>query len=223
MIRPRSLPRAGEPARARRAGAVASGLTALAALVALGSLGWLVLLLQRDVDAGSFSVIDAGRARLDVGAGWFDPRWEQELAGLLAPLGAIRSDDRLAIQDVAERVGNLPFVEHASAPEVLWPDGLRIEVDLRRPVACVRTRDASYLPVSADGMVLSGAWRAPPARAAGFLPRIVLGRDVRELNHLVPGDCSRLGTSAPRWPSRSRPFRCGNHLERGDVARPRVA
>jgi hypothetical protein len=177
MIMPMSFPRAGHPARARRLGAVTGGLTALAALAALGSLSWLVLLLQRDVEAGSFSVIDAGRARLDVGAGWFDPRWEQDLAGILAPLGSIRSDDKAAIRDLAGRVRSLPFVADAATPEVLWPDGLRIDVDLRSPVACVRTVDESYLPVSVDGTVLSGAWRAPPARAAGFLPRIVLGRE----------------------------------------------
>jgi len=180
MNMPSCLPRAGEPARTRRQGAVAGGLTALAALVALGSLSWLVVILQRDVEAGSFSVIDAGRARLDVGAGWFDPRWERELAGLLAALGSIRSDDKPAIEAVAERVRGLSFVERAAAPEVLWPDGLRIEVDLRSPVACVRTPEQGYLPVCADGTVLSGEWRAPPVRAAGFLPRIVLGPDLRD-------------------------------------------
>ena len=46
-----------------------------------------------------------------------------------------------------------------AAPEVVWPDGLRIAVRFQSPVACLSV-SGSYLPVAADGTVLSGSWDA---------------------------------------------------------------
>ena len=58
----------------RRRGRTASGtLLLLVAVVAAG--GWLVAL-RRDVLASGFAHVDTARARLDVGPGWVDPRWE---------------------------------------------------------------------------------------------------------------------------------------------------
>lgn len=139
----------------------------------LGALAWWIIGLQRDVAAEGFATIETARARIDAGAGWFDPRWEDELARRVAACGPLSAGDRAGIARLTEAVAGLPFVAGTGAPEVLWPDGLRIEVDLRSPVACVRTADESFLAVAQDGTVLSGEWRVPPACGWGYLPRIL--------------------------------------------------
>jgi hypothetical protein len=159
--------------------------TWLACAMCLGALAWWIVGLQRDVAAEGFATIETQRARIDAGAGWFDPRWEEELARRVAAFGPLSAGDRAGIARLSEQVGLLPFVASTQTPEVLWPDGLRIEVDLRAPVACVRTASESFLPVAPDGMLLSGEWRVPPACGWGFLPRIVLGAGPAELH---PGD-----------------------------------
>jgi len=155
-------------------------------VLCLGALVWWIAGLQRDVAAEGFATVETQRARIDVGAGWFDPRWEAELAERVAAFGPVSAGDRNGLARLTSLVASLPFVAGTAAPEVLWPDGLRIAVDLRAPVACVRTEQDSFLPVAPDGTVLPGEWRVPPACGWGFLPRIVLGR--KPARPLFPGD-----------------------------------
>jgi hypothetical protein len=152
----------------------------------VGALAWWIGGLQRDVAAEGFATIETRRARIHAGAGWFDPRWEEELARRVAACGPVSAGDRAGIARLADVVASLPFVSGAYAPEVLWPDGLRIEVDLHSPVACVRTEHESFLPVAPDGTLLPGEWRVPPACGWGFLPRILLGGGSERALH--PGD-----------------------------------
>ncbi len=129
--------------------------------------------LRQEVEAGGFAVIATDRARLDTGPGWFDPRWHEELRCALAELEDVRADDHHELERVRERVARLPFVAEVRDLRVLWPDGLRLEVSLREPVACVH-QGRSFLVLAPDGTLLPGLWPTPPARDSGFLPVIEL-------------------------------------------------
>jgi hypothetical protein len=168
--------------RVRRAGPLRIALRALLACSIVALLFFLDQL-RRDVEAADFTLVETDRARLD-GAGWVDPRWTDEVARRVAQLPDFSCDDRAAIERVANEVAALPFVAEVYQPEVLWPDGLRLPVRLRVPVACVRV-GRQFLPVCEDGTVLSGAWPSPPGRGAGILPVIALERE--DERHVRPG------------------------------------
>lgn len=180
-------PRSRPASRSGRASwlALAKGLAFLAALGGLGlwAFGW-----RQEVAASEFTTIRTDRARFDAGPGWVPPAWGEEVLALLDTCADVRADDRPAIDALAERIAGLSFVESVGTTRVLWPDGLRLELRLREPVACVHV-GRKYLGVAADGMVLSGLWAAPPARDAGFLPVIDLPRldDASTRRDVVPG------------------------------------
>ena len=168
----------------RRRGRTAWGtLLLLVAVVAAG--GWLVAL-RRDVLASGFAHVDTARARLDVGPGWVDPRWEEELRWSLAELPPPAADDRAALEDVARRVAAHSFVAAVEDLRVVWPDGLRVELRLREPVACVHV-GRHFLTVAEDGTLLSGRWPSPPARDAGFLPVLRVLDDLERTGSRRPG------------------------------------
>ena len=167
-----SLQETSSGASGRRPGPGGRAGAGLAFLLAGLSLAWFLTVLARDVEAGAYAVIETDRARMDPGPGWVDPRWESELAWRLAALAPVAADDRDGILRIASEVGALPFVAAVGDTTVIWPDGLRIEVRLRVPVACLRV-GRQYLPLAADGTALSGAWSAPPARGSGYLPVVV--------------------------------------------------
>jgi hypothetical protein len=137
---------------------------------------WLVGL-RRDVLASGFAHVDTSRARLDSGPGWVDSRWSDEIRLALAELPSPSIEDRPALERLGARVAALSFVEAVREVRVVWPDGLRLDLDLREPVACVHFgRD--YLGVAEDGTLLSGRWPTPPARDGGFLTVLRLERDL---------------------------------------------
>jgi len=140
-------------------------------LLLLASIAWFVVLVQRDVRAGAFDRIDTTRSRLDHGPGWVDPRWEQEIAWSLAAFEDVDPEDRAGVEAIAASLADLSFVERVGDATVSWPDGLRIRVRLREPVACIQV-GRQYLTVAADGTVLSGRWSAPPACGSGWLPLV---------------------------------------------------
>lgn len=150
---------------------------ALALVIAV----WFLYLLGEDVQAADFARVDTSKARLLSGATWADPRWEAELAAKLASLGKVQSEDDAALQRVVGVVSALPFVAEVSRPKVLWPDGLRLDVRLRTPIACVQLGN-EFQPVSADGYLLTGRWPAPPERGTGWLPVVVVGASVERLH-----------------------------------------
>lgn len=89
----------------------------------------------------------------------------------LASFGEIEADDAEARRAVGDAVAALSFVADATAPVTVWPDGLTLEVRLRRPVACVRVPGA-FLLVADDGTLLSGDWNVPPRVHGRWLPVI---------------------------------------------------
>ncbi|TAJ07620.1 MAG: hypothetical protein EPO68_16250 [Planctomycetota bacterium] len=131
--------------------------------------------------ADRFTRVDPGQVRVDGGADWSDPRWDVELAQVLADVAPFDVEDAAAHELVRARVAELSFVQSVGAVEVVWPDGLRVPVVLRRPIACVASRsassvDAGYWLVADDGMILSGRWPTPPRIGGRYLP-VLLGKE----------------------------------------------
>ncbi len=145
---------------------VAGGLSLVLALIAIA---WFFLLLVRDVDAANFTRLQSSAVRVDVGPGWVDPRWQPWTIAALAQLPEMTADSPETRAVLERTLAELPFVAEVGQTRVLWPDGVRIDVRFRQPVACVRVGEA-YLTLGDDGIVLPGLWSMPPARETGFVP-----------------------------------------------------
>ena len=160
-------------------------LTRLVLLLALVASVWFVFVLQGDVAATEFTRVDTSMVRVDTGAGWVDPRWQTLIAEQIAREPDFDCDDSAAAERLSRGLSALPFVRSVSRADVLWPDGLRIGLELRQPIACVRA-GREFLPVAPDGMLLGGAWPSPPPCGQGYLPLIVLD-DAQSASGLRPG------------------------------------
>jgi hypothetical protein len=127
--------------------------------------------------AEPFAVIDPRYARLDGYAEFVDDRWRPVLAARLARLPEISAEDPEPLEPIRATLASLPFVAEVGVGSVLWPDGYRVTVRLRKPAACLHVvsgpGDGGYLLVAEDGVVLPGEWKRPPWVAGGWLP--VLG------------------------------------------------
>jgi hypothetical protein len=159
------------PARASAASSPVLGFVTL--VVSLVAIAWFFVLLSRDVGATDFALVDTASARIDFGPGWIDPRWEARAVAKLAELPPLSADSDETRELVERALRELPFVAEVGTYRVLWPDGLRVELRLRVPVACVR-EGALFLAISEDAVVLPGTWSSPPARSHGFLPLLAL-------------------------------------------------
>jgi len=178
--------RGGERVRGQRGrgGRVPFGLALLLAVVGA------VVLAHRICGAPStrrLVTVDTCRAALeiDVDAVWVDERWAEQLAARLAALPPFPADDREGVLAVAREVAELPFVAEVGTPRVVWPDGVELDVRLRRPAACVLIGE-SFLSVAEDGVLLPGGYPAPPWIGHGYLP--VIGPNDRSLDDLRPGE-----------------------------------
>ncbi|MCC6409520.1 MAG: hypothetical protein IT453_20345 [Planctomycetes bacterium] len=157
-------------------------LLRVSAGLALVIVVWFLYLLGEDVQASDFARVDTSKVRLLSGATWVDPRWENELRAKLAALGPIASEDDESLDRAVAAISTLPFVAEVADPKVLWPDGLRLDIRLRTPIACVQI-GGEFQPVSADGYLLSGRWPAPPENTrGGYLPVVVVGASVERLH-----------------------------------------
>lgn len=143
--------------------------TWLCLLLCAAAAGWLVSHLAGRVSAEGFHLVDPARIRIDAEHEWFDPLWREELALCLAGTPPFEAGDVAARDALAARVGALSFVAEVGELEPVWPDGLRLLLRLREPVACV-TRGGGFQPIAADGTLLSGRWVTPPAYGTGWLP-----------------------------------------------------
>lgn len=148
------------------------------------SVGWIVHRLARSTAAAGFTAIDTRRVRLE-GPEWMPPGWEEWSGVRIAERGAISALDHEAIRELVRDLEAMPHVLEVGEAKVVWPDGLSIELTLRRPVACVRA-GGEFLCVAADGVVLPGYWASPPDTGQGFLP--VIGPNDGALDLLCPGD-----------------------------------
>ncbi|HUR28136.1 MAG TPA: hypothetical protein VM509_08110 [Planctomycetota bacterium] len=155
---------------ARRRGGVLTSATIGIALVAAA---WFLWELESEVAASDFTRVETSLLRLDAGAGGVDPRWEALLRERVARIAPFASDDAESQALVERELRTLPFVRSVSTPEVVWPDGVRVPLVLRAPIACVRV-GAEFLTIANDGMLLPGSWPAPPRFGQGYLPEIAL-------------------------------------------------
>jgi len=162
--------------------------------------------------SADFKSIQTDRARLDPGVEWVDPRWEPELRTRLAAHADFAPDDGVARARLAEELLGLSFVAEVGLPEVVWPDGLRLDLRMRQPVACVPVGQSFY-PVARDGTLLSGVWGAPPPIGPGHLP--VLGPLDGACDDLRPGDVLE---REERWAALATAASLLDHLDDADLA-----
>lgn len=174
---PLSAPDAPE-SRSSKEQLTSARLGALGLVLSVLAILWFFRVLVRDAEAASFTSVEPAASRVDFGPGWSDPRWEALVSATLAqlpPLHPERAEDLRLVEDTLLK---LPIVAAVGETRVLWPDGLRVAIELRQPVACVRSGDV-YFAVSQEGIVLPGAWSTPPGHDGKFLPLVVLEDEVR--------------------------------------------
>lgn len=151
---------------------------------------WLFDGLSRGVAAAGFEQIDPRSSKLDVRAGFVDTRWNDLMRQQLAALPTTSTHDRASIERIAATVAALPFVARVGEPTVIWPDGVDVPLELRRPAACVM-QGAEFLAVAEDGTLLPGRWPTPPWIETqhghlGFLP--VIGPNDGTFDSARPGE-----------------------------------
>ncbi len=155
-------------------------------LLALGAGGaWYLGRAREEVRAAGFQLIETDRSRLDGGRTWRDGRWEAELSAHLAAMAPFEADSTGAREALRAWLSELSFLAEVGEAEVLWPDGLRIAVRFRSPVAAVSC-SGGYRLVASDGTLLSGLWTAPPAIGERYLP--VIGPLGPDFDRSIPGD-----------------------------------
>jgi hypothetical protein len=125
----------------------------------IAGLVWLFDGISQGVHAAGFERIDPRSSRLDV-PGHVDPRWNDLLRQRMAALPPISPHDRAGVERIAALVASLPFVAQVGEPSVLWPDGVDVPLQLRRPAACV-LQGGGFLAVAEDGTILPGRWPTP--------------------------------------------------------------
>ena len=182
MRTPLGSPRGRAPVPAR-AGRVPAWIP-----IALVLVGVALVVHRLDLEATRRGVasIDCGRYRLHAGGLWFGDAWRERLERVLARTGNLDARDEVALAELVADLEALPFVAEVGQPKVAWPDGLELPVRLREPLACVRIGD-DFLPVSSDGVVLSGYAYAPHEVAGSPLP-VLLPFEVRTAEPPLPGD-----------------------------------
>jgi len=158
--------------------------TALLLAVLLAGFAFFVLRIESDVEAAGHHLVDTRRVRID-GHDWVPRDWEDRIAARLCALGPIESRERDALERAAAEIAALSFVSEVGEVTTVWPDGLSVDVKLRRPAACVRVGER-YVCVACDGTVLPGNWGLPPDTGRGRLP--VLGPLDWSTDGLRPGD-----------------------------------
>jgi len=173
-----SAPAAGE-ARSSKEALASARLGALGLVLSVLAILWFFRVLVRDAEAASFTSVEPAVSRVDFGPGWNDPRWEALVSRTLAQLPPLHPERSADVRLVEDALLTLPIVAAVGESRVLWPDGLRVEVELRQPVACVRSGEV-FFALSSEGIVLPGAWSTPPGREGKFLPLVVLEDDARD-------------------------------------------
>ncbi len=136
--------------------------------------------------AEDYSLVDTRRAQIvDSDSESCAPaEWSEIVAARLAQLGQLDANDPDAIESVRDALGELSIFRSVSAPRVLWPDGIEVDVSLRRAAACVQF-EGGFRSISRDGVVLPGFSVLQPVDELGPLPLIAMGEEVR---HLMTGD-----------------------------------
>lgn len=179
-----ALARRGPPAGEDRSGRSGRVPTALLIGLLLVGFGFLVGRIDRSVRASGHHSVDTRRVRI-ASRDWVPRDWEERIAARLTALGPIEARERDALERAAAEIAAMPFVAHVGDVSTVWPDGLCVDIVLRRPRACLRVGEL-YLCIAEDGVVLPGAWPLPPDTGRGRLP--VLGPFDWMTEDVIPGD-----------------------------------
>ena len=140
------------------------------------------VLSERMYIEGRFEVpLDRVRIESEVEGTYIPGAWSEFVAARLSQLGHIYSDDPQAAVRVAQELESLPMVHSVERAQLIVPDGVELDVRLRRIVACVRTADG-FLPVSEDGVLLPGFSVAPMSDGVGQAPLIAWDESLKALH-----------------------------------------
>lgn len=192
--------RAGADLRSRSARSGPSGLLPAALILSLVVLGWVGTPAHRRPSLsvaerlpqlhGLLSRWRGGEAEEVAGPLWIEPsalagatpeqwgwprhtdeRWAAELDWLLANTPDFVVGDGQALADLGRRFEALSFVKSVPVLEADRERGLVLELELRRPVACLPV-GLGFLSVDDEGVLLSGPWPSPVHVAGAPLPVI---------------------------------------------------
>lgn len=143
------------------------------------------LLVERQFAEG-YSLVDTGRAQIvcEDAEPCAPAEWSELIAARLSELGPLDANDSRSVEDVKGVLDELSIFRSVSAPRVLWPDGIEVDVRLRKAAACVQF-EGGFRSISRDGVVLPGFSVAQPLDEIALLPLIAIGEEVR---HLMTGD-----------------------------------
>ena len=136
---------------------------------------------ERMYEEGRFEVeLDRVLIESESERAYIPAAWSEYVAARLSLTERVFSDDPEAVARVVTELESLPMFRSVEAVRVVVPDGLEIEVRLRRIVACVKTGDG-FLPVSEDGVILPGFSVSPMSDGVGAAPLIAWDESLRDL------------------------------------------
>ena len=107
--------------------------------------------------------------------------WNDYVAARLSRMERVFSDDPEAAARIVTELESLPMFRSVESARVLAPDGLEVEVRLRRIVACVKTGEG-FLPVSEDGVILPGFSVSPMSDGVDAAPLIAWDESLKDLS-----------------------------------------
>jgi hypothetical protein len=153
----------------------------------VGGTSWLVNRLTESAQLAGYTDLDPARIAFELPAGTegLPQNWSAIVATRIVRLGQLSTLDEDGIEAIVAEVEALPFVIEVGEARVDWPDGLRLSIRLREPVACICIGE-DYLPVASDGVVLPGHRATPPDYGRGILP--VIGPLDEDFRDARPGD-----------------------------------
>ncbi len=185
VLNPRPGKETPPPSEAAR-GRSGRGLLLVLLLAAVASI--VVLGLRAGARASGFGEIDPAGLTLGELPSWADARWTEEFERVLGAYAPFSAEDERALDELRQLVASFPFVEAVGPPRVHWPDGLELDIAVRRPVASLPLEDG-FLLVAADGTILTGFWPLPPRIDGVTLPILGPLSDVETVFRWAePGD-----------------------------------
>lgn len=132
-------------------------------------------------EEGRFEIeLDRVLIESDSEGGYIPGAWSEYVAARISVMGLVFSDDPEAAARVAKELESLPMIRSVEAARVVIPDGLEVEVRLRRIVACVKAGEG-FLPVSEDGVILPGFSVSPMSDGVGAAPLIAWDESLIDL------------------------------------------
>ncbi len=138
----------------------------------LGLLAVLPLVFPGDISGRAF-LVETDRLTIEHSPDWLEPEMAASVKSAIAPLGPFSLRDGESVESVVQQmVRSSGWIREAHRVTKRYPNQLVVELDLRRPLAMVRSLDGLVL-VDAEGVVLGPAAEAPDLVQGGRLPLIL--------------------------------------------------